>query len=234
MQNDSNFDLDQLFLENVTLFQQGHDPILKSVDFQLPTDQTVVIESSHPQNAVNFLKFIAGQLPCFTGRLLWNGLDVFSEEASDELVIDPRQVMGTCFEQQCLPNKKTVEEMLLIWAAPDEVATLIEDFELTTIKNKKMNNIDYGQLKLIYLVISVLKNPQILILEDPANALTEKQWLMYLDFVQFKQRRGYLRHIFLTNHQEKALHHLEHNKIYLEEGLIYIDETMPLKKVAHF
>ncbi len=230
MQNDSNFNLDQLFLENVTLFQQGHDPILKSVDFQLPTDQTVVIESSDPQNAVNFLKFIAGQLPCFKGRILWNGMDVFSEEAS----VDPRQVMGACFEQQCLPNKKTVEEMLLLWATTDEVKVMLEDFELTTLKNKKMNDIDYSHLKLVYLVISVLKNPQILILEDPANGLTEKQWLMYLDFVQFKQRRGHLRHIYLTNHQEKALHHLEHNKIYIEEGLIYIDETMPLKKVAHF
>ncbi len=230
MQNDSNFDLDQLFLENVTLFQQGHDPILKSVDFDLPTDQTVVIESSDPQNAINFLKFISGQIPCFSGRILWNGLDVFSEEAS----VDPRQVMGTCFEQQCLPSKKTVAEMLLMWAAADEVKEMLEDFELTTLKNKKMNEIDYSYLKLVYLVISVLKNPQILILEDPANGLTEKQWLMYLDFVQFKQRRGYLRHIYLTNHQEKALHHLEHNKIYIEEGLIYIDETMPLKKVAHF
>ncbi len=230
MKNDSNFDLDQLFLENVTLFQQGHDPILKSVDFDLPTDQTVVIESSDPQNAINFLKFIAGQLPCFTGRILWNGQDVFSEDAS----VDPRQVMGTCFEQQCLPNKKTVEEMLLMWATADEVKEMLEDFELTSLKNKKMNDIDYSHLKLIYLVISILKNPQILILEDPANGLTEKQWLMYLDFVQFKQRRGYLRHIYLTNHQEKALHHLEHNKIYIEEGLIYIDETMPLKKVAHF
>ncbi len=230
MQNDSNFDLDQLFLENVTLFQQGHDPILKSVDFDLPTDQTVVIESSDPQNAINFLKFISGQIPCFSGRILWNGLDVFSEEAS----VDPRQVMGTCFEQQCLPSKKTVAEMLLMWATADEVKEMLEDFELTTLKNKKMNEIDYSYLKLVYLVISVLKNPQILILEDPANGLTEKQWLMYLDFVQFKQRRGYLRHIYLTNHQEKALHHLEHNKIYIEEGLIYIDETMPLKKVAHF
>lgn len=230
MQNDSNFDLDQLFLENVTLFQQGRDPILKSVDFELPTDQTVVIESSDPQNSINFLKFIAGQLPCFTGRILWNGMDVFSEDAS----VDPRQVMGTCFEQQCLPNRKTVSDMLLMWATADEVKEMLEDFELTSLKNKKMNDIDYSHLKLIYLVISVLKNPQILILEDPANGLTEKQWLMYLDFVQFKQRRGYLRHIYLTNHQEKALHHLEHNKIYIEEGLIYIDETMPLKKVAHF
>ena len=230
MQNDSNFDLDQLFLENVTLLQHGRDPILKSVDFELPTDQTVVIESSDPQNAVNFLKFIAGQLPCRTGRILWNGLDVFSEEA----LVDPRQVMGVYFEQQCLPTKKTVSEMLLMWASTEDTEAVLEDFEMTHLKNIKMNVLDFGSQKLIYLVLSVLKNPQFLILEDPANGLNEKQWLMYLDFIQLKQRRGYLRHIYLTNHNEKALNHLEHNKIYIEEGLIYIDETMPLKKVAHF
>ncbi len=230
MQNDSNFDLDQLFLENVTLLHQGRDPILKSVDFDLPTDQTVVIESSDPQNAVNFLKFIAGQLPCRTGRILWNGLDVFSEEAA----VDPRQVMGAYFEQQCLPSKKTVSEMLLMWASTDETMAILEDFEMTHLQNKKMNELDFGSQKLIYLVMSVLKNPQFLILEDPANGLNEKQWLLYLDHIQFKQRRGHLRHIYLTNHHEKALNHLEHNKIYIEEGLIYIDETMPLKKVAHF
>ena len=230
MQNDSNFDLDQLFLENVTLLHQGRDLILKSVDFDLPTDQTVVIESSDPQNAVNFLKFIAGQLPCRSGRILWNGLDVFSEEAA----VDPRQVMGSCFEHQCLPSKKTVSEMLSLWISAEETDSVLEDFEMNSSRHIKMNELDFASQKLIYLVISVLKNPQFLILEDPAQGLSEKQWLMYLDYIQFKQRRGYLRHIYMTNHQEKALNHLEHNKIYIEEGLIYIDESMPLKKVAHF
>ena len=49
-----------------------------------------------------------------------------------------------------------------------------------------------------------------------------------------QQRRGFLRHIFMSNHHPTAMRHIGHNRIFLEDGLIYIDEEINSKKVSHF
>ena len=74
------FDLNHVYLENVTLLQPGADPVLQSVDFELPTDQTIVIESSNPNSSIQFLQFLSGSRPCTSGRILWNGQDIFSDD----------------------------------------------------------------------------------------------------------------------------------------------------------
>lgn len=224
------FDLNQVFLENVTLVQPGLDPVLQSVDFALPSDQTVIIESSNPSNALQFLQLLSGFRPCASGRVLWNGIDIFS----DEHEVDPRDLMGVFFEghQHAVSLKlKTYLEQFL---STEDLKVICEQLDLKPYLGNELSKLSYGLQKLIFMTQALSKNPQLLILEDPASGLTEAQWLNFLDLVQFKQRQGYLRHIFLTNHHPTAMNHLSHNKLFLEEGIIYFDESAPLKKVAHF
>lgn len=224
------FDIDQLYLENVTLAQPGLDPVLQSVDFELPIDQTVVIESSNPNSALQFLQFLAGAKPSVSGRILWNGQDIFSEDH----VVDPREVMGVYFEGGRHNLNLKLKDFLNQFLSSEDFNVVCDQFDLTPYLNNDLSKMNYGMQKLIYVIQSMAKNPQILILEDPANGLSEVQWLNLLDHVQHKQRRGHLRHIFMTNHHPTAINHLEHNKLFLEEGILYFDETAPAKKVAHF
>ncbi len=75
---------------------------------------------------------------------------------------------------------------------------------------------------------------QTLILEDPAMGLSEVNWLQILDLMQYQQRRGHFRHVYMTNHHPTALRHLAFNKIFIEDGLIYFDEAAGYKKASHF
>lgn len=223
-------DINQVYLENVTLAQPGLDPVLQSVDFDLPTDQTVVIESSNPNSSLQFLQFLSGARPSTSGRILWNGQDIFA----DDHEVDPRTVMGSYFEGGRLNLNITVKAFFDQFVTPEELKVICEQLDLTPYLNNELGKLSYSVQKLIFMSQAVAKNPQMLLLEDPASGLTEQQWLNFLDLVQYKQRQGHLRHVFMTNHHPTALNHIGHNKLFLEEGIIYFDETAPTKKVAHF
>jgi len=234
MEKMSSFDLNQLFLENVTLAQNSMDsniqPILHNVDFLIPMDQTIVIESSNPMHSVQFLQMLAGFKPCNSGKVLWNGQDVFS----DEHEVDPREVMGVYFEGHFHSSEITIKNFLLSFLDSQKIQEVCEMFELTPYLNNQFTKSNYGMRKLLTLIQVASKDPQILILEDPAQGLSEQQWLNFLDYIQLLQRKGSVRHIFMTNHHLTALNHIEHNKLFIEDGLIYFDESVPAKKVAHF
>lgn len=226
----SGIELDKIVLQNVTLPSWSGAAILENIDFDLPVDQTVVVESSSPQNAVQFLRFLSGGLTSTTGRLLWNENDVFADDSG----IDPREFMAAYFEQNNFHSELTVKEFLNQVVPAEDRTTLDHLFDFSEHGQRKMSDLSFEDGKIFFLLQVLCKNPQFLILEDPASGLTEGQWLAFLDFIQYKQRRGYIRHIYMTNHHPTALNHLEHNKIFLEEGIIYFDESAPVKKVAHF
>lgn len=231
----SGLEVNEIKLENVTLkMSDHHDPILTSVDYSLPTDAVLLIESSHPLSATLFLKTLAGRTELSSGRILWDDEGVFTAESP----IDPRDCMGCYFETFRAGHKDTFESILLNELGESEYYFILDYFELTEKAQQPLKSLSYSFQKLAYLIKSAAVSPvgpkQVLILEDPASGLDENQWLCFLDYVQMQQRRGHLRHIFMTNHHPTAMRHIGHNKIYLEGGLIYIDEQVNPKKASHF
>ncbi len=222
--------LDEILLENVTLKMFGRDPVLQSVNIQLPTDQTLVVESSNPQNAVCFLHFIAGRMICDSGQILWNGANPFA--ADSYVCMD--QWLSSYFENHFADRKKTVSETFNVIQASLESYDLIEQFEFKDIQNKKISDLSYELQKTIFLIQKIAQPAQVLVLEDPAMGLSETLWLQVLDLMNYQQRRGHLRHVYMTNHHPTALRHLAFNKIFIEDGLIYFDENAGYKKASHF
>lgn len=228
-------EVNEIKLENVTLkMSDFHDPILSSVDYSLPTDAVLLIESSAPQSATLFLKLLAGRTPVTSGRILWNDESVFSAESQ----VDPRETMGCYFETFRAGHKDTLESVLMEDLGESEYHFILDYFDLTEVAQKSLKALPYSFQKLAYLIKAVAANEfkpkQVLVLEDPASGLEESQWLCLLDYVQMQQRRGHLRHIFMTNYHPTAMRHIGHNCIYIEDGLIYIDEGVNPKKASHF
>jgi ABC-type multidrug transport system ATPase subunit len=228
-------EINEIKLDNVTLkISDDYDPILQSVDFSLPTDEVLLIESSNHDCPALFLKLLAGRAPLSAGQVLWNDESIFTTESA----IDPRVNMGCYFEAFRAGVKDTFKSVLIADLGQDEFDFVIDYFDLAEVEQTPLKNLSYSYQKLAYLIKSAAANvsvsKQILVLEDPASGLQEQQWLCFLDFIQIQQRRGFLRHIFMTNHHPTAMRHLTHNKIFIEEGLIYFDEQVNLKKASHF
>lgn len=220
--------INDLRLENVTLQIQGKDPILQSVDFNLPVDETIIVESSNPQNAVYFLKALAGRMETQSGRIF------FGKDTDTEVFEEDRYgTTGCFFESDICLKKMTFEKILGVSTKSEQFQEIMTHFDLHLAVQQKFEELPFSIQKMAYLIKSIIHQPELLVLEDPSSGLEEKQWLDFLDYLQLKQRRGFIRHVFMTNFQTSALRHLSYNKLFLEEGLLYFDETAGYKKASH-
>lgn len=229
--------LDQIAFENVSLLQNGFELILQAVDLQIPMDQTVLVQSSNPTHAVFLLEVLAGRREPQSGRIFWNEDNLFEQDENEWTRHD---LVGCYFENQRPDPKVTLLQFFQkvinpsLHGSEEMIAAIAEHFEWGDDMTKSFDKLTYEKQKLALLIASTLKNPQMLVLEDPASGLSEQSFLQFLDWVQQRQRMGHLRHLFLTNHHPAALRHLEHNVMYLEDGLIYYEEEQKFKKAVHF
>ncbi len=231
-----NLSLDQITFENVSILVDGFDPILQSVDLEIPMDQTIIIQASNPIHAVCLLELLAGRKSPQTGRVTWNEYNLFE---GDEDVIREQQMIGSYFENQRPHPNMLIKKVLTQTEKKEHIQKKIfeeacEHFEISRFLDIKFRDVSYEMQKLVLLIAATLHQPQMLTLEDPALGLTEKSFLDYLDWIQYLQRRGDLRHIFMTNNHPAALRHLDANKLFVEDGLIYLEDKENFKKAVHF
>lgn len=224
--------LDHISFENVSIIIEGLDPILQSVDIEIPMDQTVHIQSSNPTHAVHFLETLSGRRQPQKGRILLNESELFDPS---EGKISTHEIIGCYFENQRPSVNQTIMNFFAnLNGNPNTINEIADHFELQRQIQMKFKDLTYEYQKLFCLIAATLNFPQMLILEDPALALSETNFLNYLDWIQLLQRQGYLRHIFLTNNHPTALRHMDVNTLYIEDGLIYVEEATKLKKAVHF
>lgn len=224
--------LDQISFENVSFQIEGLDPVLKCVDLKLPMDQTVIIQSGNPVHAVNLLEILAGRKEPQSGKVRWT--DEFeSEEALRQLPFF--DFVSSYFESNRPDPDMIVNKLLLkSGAGLDVVNEAIEHFELQDVLKKKFRVLKYETQKLVLLVLATLKAPQMLVLEDPAVGLSEETFLNFLDWIQYGQRQGHMRHVFMTNNHPTAARHFDSISMIVDEGYIYLEQAEAFKKIVHF
>lgn len=224
--------IDQVKFENVTFQVAGLDPVLKSVDIDIPMDRTVIVQSTNPSHAVHFLALLAGRQLPQTGAVHWCDADGSEKELNSSSF---HEVVGGYFESLRAAPETSVKEIFISTSAhPEVIEQAIEHFSLKAMLSKKFKSLTYENQKLVLLIGATLRTPQMLVLEDPATGLKEAQFLNFLDWIQYWQRQGHLRHIFMTNHHPTAARHFDHTSILIDDGLVYVEEQTALKKAVHF
>ncbi len=224
--------LDHIHFENVSLQNEGFDPVLVHVDLELPMDQTVIIKSTNPVHSVRVLEMLAGRKLPHAGKIKWIDESRLIEFENTELT---QELVASYFESNRPdPNIKLADLFKSTGAHIKMIEQACEYFELSEKLDTKFRDLPYEYQKLILLLVPTFKKPQLLILEDPAVGLSEYVFLNFLDWIQLWQRQGFLRHIYLTNNHPVAARHLEASLIYVEDGLIYLDSESQYKKIVHF
>lgn len=224
--------LDHILFENVSYQVEGLDPVLVRVDLDFPMDQTVIIQSSNPTHSVHILEMLSGRKAPHSGKIKWTDAGSFENKE----ISAPLHDLVACYFESGRPDPNIIVQKLLVssGAKKNMINEAVEHFELTGLLNKKFRDLAFEDQKLVLLLLPTFKTPQMLILEDPAMGLTEEVFLNYLDWVQIWQRQGHLRHIFMTNNHPAAARHLAASTMYVEDGLIYVDENLTFKKIVHF
>lgn len=224
--------LDQILFENVSYQNDGLDPVLVHVDLEFPMDQTIIIQSSNPTHSVHLLEILAGRKEPQSGNIKWTDTGSYEGRGMQTSL---QELVASYFESN-RPAPNTLVKDLLIGSSTNKkmIQSAVEYFEIADLLEKQFRLLSYEMQKLILLLLPTLKTPQMLILEDPAVGLSELTFLNYLDWIQMWQRQGHLRHIYLTNNHPTAARHLNADIMYVEDGLIYLEENEPYKKSFNF
>ncbi len=224
--------LESVQLVNVSLQVEGLDPVLSSVDLEIPMDKTVEVKASNPAHAVYLLEMLAGRREPQKGKVQWHNSLGHDDDLADRCFFE---VVAGYFESERPAPQSTVHEILsTVEASPDVLKSAITHFGLQKKMDAKFHTLTFEWQKIILLIRATLKIPQMLVLEDPAVGISEEKFLDYLDWIQYWQRQGNFRHIFLTNNHPTAARHLDSISMFVDEGLIYVEEQPEFKKAVQF
>ena len=99
-----------------------------------------------------------------------------------------------------------------------EIDSLIEEVGLKSARNKKYNKYSLGMKQRLGIAAAVLGNPDIVVLDEPTNALDDDGKDMVKRIVKMQKERGAL--VIISCHEMQTLEELSDEIVRLKEGRI--------------
>lgn len=153
-------------------FGYENNIILKNLSFTIKKGDLVVISGANGSGKSTLLNILMGFYKNYSGHVYFNGIDLKS------LDLEKHYKSISCNFQEERGFSKSLEELLDILEQGQvlrkkEVFGYGKNFKLTDelINNERINKLSGGEKKKIYLIISLLKQQEILFLDEPSNSL---------------------------------------------------------------
>lgn len=112
-----------------------------------------------------------------------------------------------------------------------KIEQLLDFFDLLTDKNKVLHTLPLGKQRLALLARTIIKNPQLLILDEPCQGLDRAQTIHFNKVVD--ELCSYGKTLIYVGHYESQLPNCIDHKLILEKGEVVSSETIiqPIKQL---
>lgn len=148
--------------------------------------------------------------------------------------IDSRYKTGFFLDEQLLYDELSIENNMKIFCPltkverdkrKDSIEHWLHYFGLAKYRKKRVKKISAGMKKRLALAIANLNDPDILLLDEPLDALDSEYKEKFLNLIRDKQRQGAL--IIIATHNVELLTTTVNRWILLENGELIERDALP-------
>ena len=203
--------------------------VLKGVTTSIEKGQMCVIQGTSGSGKSTLLNCIGGLDLMDSGSVLVDGQEIFGLKP-DVLADYRRDNLGFIFQFYNLVPNLTVEENIQVCEYlsdnPLDMDELLETLGLSEHRNKFPSELSGGQQQRCAIARALIKNPKLLLCDEPTGALdskTSRDILILLEKINEK----YGTTMLIVTHNN-AIKNMVHKVIIVKDGLItkdYINET---------
>ena len=198
--------------------------VLKGIDFTVAKGEFCVLLGPSGSGKSTLLNILGGIDSADAGEIFING-DRLAEMGEKHLTLYRRKHLGYVFQMyNLIPNlnvKENIETGAYLSDQPLDIDELLKILGLYKHRHKLPNQLSGGQQQRVSIGRAIVKNPDILLCDEPTGALdyqTSKEILQLIEEVNQK----YGNTIIMVTHNE-AIQHMADHVIKLRDGRIRHD-----------
>lgn len=208
--------------------EDSYNLVLKGFDLSIEKGEIVVIQGSSGSGKSTLLNCIGGLETAESGSIKVDGIELFGMKQK-ELSQYRRKYLGFIFQfYNIIPNltiKENIQVCKYLTSDPLDMDELLEAVDLKQQQNKFPSQLSGGQQQRCAIARALIKNPVMLLCDEPTGALdskTSKDILILMEKVNVK----YGTTMLIVTHNN-AIKQMAHRVIVIRDGLIsenYLNE----------
>ena len=203
---------------------QSYIQVLKGVNTSVQKGQMCVIQGTSGSGKSTLLNCIGGLDEMDSGSVTVDGQEIFGLKPA-ELSDYRRDNLGFIFQFYNLVPNLTVRENIRVCEyltdSPLDMDELLETLGLTEHQNKFPSQLSGGQQQRCAIARALIKNPKLLLCDEPTGALdskTSRDILVLLEKINAK----YGTTMLIVTHNN-SIKNMVHKVIFLKDGLVIKD-----------
>ncbi|MFC4212832.1 ATP-binding cassette domain-containing protein [Pedobacter lithocola] len=217
----------------------GEKQVLKNINWEVKAGEKWLLQGHNGSGKSTLLSLINGDHP----QSYANELYLFgNRRGSGESIWDIKQHIGLISPEfhWYFDANSTVWQSIasgfydtiglfqkLPYTKSQQVDELVEYFGLTSSKNELLSTLPLGKQRLVLLARTIIKNPELLILDEPCQGLDQQQTRQFNHFIDELCSNGMT--LIYVGHFESQLPNCLEKRILLENGEIKAVEILNTK-----
>lgn len=196
----------------------------KQLDIDLSVDEGALYAISGPSGSgkTTFLRLLAGLEKAKEGKIIVNNITWLDTSKNINLPPQKRKI-GLVFQQYTLFPNMTVQQNLEYALDKhhkgNRVGELMDMMELTSFANKFSFQLSGGQQQRVALARALVRQPSVLLLDEPLSALDENLRSRLQDYI-LTIHQQYQLTTFLVSHDSSEIFKMAQRVVILKEGKI--------------
>ena len=201
-----------IFIENLTKNFGGKE-VLKGVSFEVKKGSITGFIGPNGAGKTTTIKIISGLI-----RKTRGVVKVLGEDPWDNPKVHEK--MSVIFTNLVYPQENTVEEYLKdigrIYGS--DITELVDEFKLRPHLKKKLSQLSSGLAQRVQLVASLIKNPELIIADEPTANLDPPARIEFYEEVKKLNKQGVT--FFISSHILSELEKIVTDVVFINEGKV--------------